>query len=62
MTQKGFHPVKISYFCVSQQKKRTARKELVKKIAILGRVNRLYVKSFWIWSSKIQSVLTGRQA
>ena len=34
---------KSSYFCASQQKKRTARKELVKRTGLSGHVNRLIV-------------------
>ena len=34
---------KSLYFCVTQQKKKTAQKELVKRTAILGHVNRLIV-------------------
>ena len=39
----GFQPVKSAYFCAGQQKKRTARKEPVKRTAILGHVNRLII-------------------
>ena len=41
--KKGFQPVKNLYFCVGQQKKRAARKEPVKRTAILEYVNQLYL-------------------
>ena len=47
--KKGFQPNKSLYFCVSQQKKRTARKESLKETAILGHVNRLNVYLFEIF-------------
>ena len=35
----GFQPVKSRYFRIGQQKKRSARKEPVKRTSILGHVN-----------------------
>ena len=39
----NFYLAESSYFCVSQQKKRAAKKEMVKRSAISGHVNRLQV-------------------
>ena len=40
---KGFYLAESPFFCLSQQKKRTARKELPKRAAFSAHVNRLNV-------------------